>query len=119
MKQLIRAALRAWHTPGGTPDSLMEGLLLVHEQRQALAQAAGSPSALRLATNNVLLSGIETLELINAPEAAALRSHYLDKLKTRALANSLKLSRDQANRLLDSAIGRLSEILLHREREAR
>lgn len=119
MKRLVRAALRAWHTPGGAPASLMDGLLLVYEQRQALAQAAGSPSALRLATNNVLLSGIEALELINSAEAAALRSHYLDRLKTRALANSLKLSRDQTNRLLDSATGRLAEILLHREREAR
>jgi predicted DNA-binding protein (UPF0251 family) len=119
MKRLVRAALRAWHTPGGTPASLMEGLLLVHEQRQALAQAAGSPSALRLATNHVLLSGIEALELLNAAEANALRSHYLDKLKTRALANRLKLSRDQANRLLNSATGRLAEILLHREHQAR
>lgn len=119
LQRWVRAALRAWHTPGGTPASLMEGLLLVYQQREALGQVAGSPSALRLATNHVILSGLEALELISPPEAAALRRHYLDKLKTGALANSLRLSRDQVNRLLASAIGRLSEIILYREREAR
>jgi hypothetical protein len=97
----------------------MEGLLLVHEERQKLA-AAASPSARRRATNQVLLSALEALEQLNAVEASALRSHYLDKLKTIALANRLNLrGRDQVNRLLKAATHRLSEIIWHREQAAR
>lgn len=119
LQRLVKAALRAWHTPGGTAASLLQGLLLVYEQRHRLTEADG-PSALRLATNRVLLDGLERLELLDTTEVEALRSHYLQKLKSVALANRLKRrNRDQVNRLLAQAIRHLAEILVTREQAAR
>ena len=52
LRKNVHAALRAWHTIGGSPEDLLESLLLVKERRKRVAND-GSPATLRLATNQI------------------------------------------------------------------
>lgn len=114
----VHAALRAWHTIGGTSENLLDSLLLVQESRQDVAEG-GSAAMLRLATNEVLLSAIQEMAGKDAEGARILRARFVDRDTIQKTAYRFNLSPDQVNRLQRRAIERLTELLLGREMAAR
>lgn len=118
LRSRVHAALRHWHTVGGTSANLLEELLLVQEQRTQHAPDEG-PGPRRLAANTVLLAGLEELGADNALEASVLRHRFLEGHKGLTVAHLLNVSRDHVNRVQKSALEHLTEILMRREAEAR
>lgn len=110
----IHAALRAWHKTGGTPKDLLESLLLVQERRAEVAKD-GSPTQLRLATNQVLLEGIEELASQDETAARILRLRFPEDNSLLMVANKLNVSEHTVSRLQRAAIDRLAEIIHGRE----
>jgi hypothetical protein len=124
LQPYVHRALRAWHTVGGSPDNLLGFLHLVQEREGGVGpgdsagnRAAGenNPVALRLATNQVLLEGIEELALRNSNGARVLSARFPDDKTIRMVANKLNVSQDQVSRLQRAAIHDLTAILLRRE----
>ena len=118
----IHAALRAWHKPGGDLQELLDSLMLVQEQRTAVA-ADGSPAKLRLAANLVLLDAIEELEKQDQYGAQILRWRFPDNNTIEQVAHRLNVSTHTVNRTQRAAITSLSEIIFaheqhHREQHA-
>jgi hypothetical protein len=110
----IHAALRAWRKTGGTPKDLLEALLLVQERRADVAKD-GSPTQLRLATNRVLLDGIEELASQDETAARILRLRFPEDNLLMMVANKLNISEYTVSRLQRTAIERLAEIIHGRE----
>lgn len=110
----ISAALRAWHTPGGTPEDLLESLLLVQERRADVGDK-DSPALLRLATNQVLLEGIEELASQDETAARVLRLRFSEGNSLLMVANKLNVSEHTVSRLQRAAIDRLAEVIHGRE----
>lgn len=117
----VHAALRSWYVTESSDRDLLEGLLLVQEQRRDLAGPAGtsSPTAQRLATNQLLLEGIEELERQDQTGARVLRQRFADDNTLLAVAHQLNVSEHSVSRIQRAAIGRLAEILYNREMAAR
>ena len=114
---LVHAALRAWHTVG-TADNLLEGLLLIQEERGSIT-ASTSPTAMRLATNRVLLAGIEELESGDQLEAEILRMRFADGNTLMMVANRINASEHTVSRVQRAAIVSLSNVLYEKEMDAR
>jgi hypothetical protein len=124
LQPTVHRALRAWHTVGGPPDSLL-GFLHLVQQRESVAAMGGvggksggdshNPVAVRLATNQVLLEGIEELATRNATGARVLSARFPDNNTLVMVANQLNVSQDQISRLQRAAIHDLTAILLRRE----
>jgi hypothetical protein len=114
----VHAALRAWHSLGGTPEDLLEPLLLVQERRAATA-GENNPAAARYATNHVLMSGLDELATQDDLAAQVLRARFLDDHKIRAVASKLNMSVDSVNRVQAVAIQRLAQIVWNHEQELR
>lgn len=110
LRPAVQAALRAWHTVGGSPDTLLENLLLVRTRRAEL-ESDSNPAAQRRATNDVLLAAIDELETQDRPGATVLRMRFLDADKALRVASRMNLSRDSVNRIQGKAIERLTTIL--------
>lgn len=110
----VHAALRAWNSPGGSPESLLENLLIVRERRNSLGDRA-NPSMLRLATSQVLLEAIETLEEHDRKGARVLRLRFSDDNSLLMVANKLHVSEDTVSRLQRAAIEQLVDTLLAKE----
>ncbi len=110
----IHKALRAWRSIGGNPEDLLESLQLVQTRRAALA-GGDSPSRKRLATNAVLLEGIETLEPHDQTGAQVLRLRFPENDTITAVANKLNVSEHTVSRMQKAAITQLSQIIYDRE----
>lgn len=110
----IHAALRAWRKTGGTPNNLLEATLLVQESRADVAKN-GSPTQLRLATNLVLLDGIDELASQDETAARILRLRFPEDNSLLMVANKLNVSEHTVSRLQRAAIERLTEIIYGRE----
>ncbi|MFQ5615344.1 MAG: NB-ARC domain-containing protein [Anaerolineales bacterium] len=110
----VHKALRAWNTIGGTDENLMGFLLLVKDRRAAVASDS-NPTALRLATNQLLLDGIEELAKQDAEGARVLRDRFPNNHAIAKVARKLNMSADQVNHRQRGAISSLSRILLGRE----
>ena len=118
LKTGIHAALRAWRMIGGSPENLLDSLLLVQKQR-AKTPVQNNPSLLRLATNQVILNAIEELKTHDQTGAQVLRLRFLDDKTIVAVANQLNVSEHTVSRLQRQAIERLSEILFSHEAQIR
>lgn len=114
LRSEIHMALRAWHKTGGTPESLLEPLLLVQERRADVAKD-GSPTLLRLATNHVLHDGIEELAAQDETAARILRLRFSTARSLLMVANGLNISEYTVSRLQATAIHQLAEIIYGRE----
>lgn len=110
----VHTALRAWNDPGGSSESLLAVLRLVQTQRRAIG-GAQTPTTLRLAANQVLLSGIEALEIQDAALARVLRVRFIEGKTLYAVANSLNVSEHTVSRLQRAAIELLAEIIRSQE----
>lgn len=111
LRKDVHAALRAWHTIGGTPKNLLSSLLLVQERRRRVA-ADGSPATLRLATNQILLEAIEELEKYEEFRANVLRGRFSDQNTILSVAYTYNVSPDHVNREQREAISQITDILL-------
>lgn len=114
LQSQIHTALRAWRKTGGMPENLLESLLLVQERRVDIARD-GSPTQLRLATNQVLLNGIEELTSQDETAARILRLRFPEDNSLLMVANKLNVSEHTVSRLQRAAIDRLTEIIHGRE----
>ncbi|MFQ5616542.1 MAG: NB-ARC domain-containing protein [Anaerolineales bacterium] len=118
LKTALHTALHARRTVGGTAESLLAFLLLVQEQRACVARD-GSPATLRLATNQVLETGLQILAKQNAQQAAVLRARFPEDNTLRATGNRLNLSSEQVSRIQKKALNSLAAILLDQEQTVR
>lgn len=118
---LVHAALRSWYMTGNDSQALMDGLLIVQEQRRGLPgmTEASSATARRLATNQLLLEGIEELERQDPNGARVLRLRFADDNTLLAVAHQMNVSEHSVSRIQRSAINRLAEIIYSREMATR
>ncbi len=113
LKVKVHEALKAWHVSTGTPDNLLENLSLVQVERKAMAhQENGAP---RLATNKVLLAGMQELAIEDAVGEEILQLRFPVGLPLKKVAHKINLSIDTVSRLQRKAIERLTAILYRRE----
>jgi hypothetical protein len=120
----VHSALRAWFLTEDTDDNFLAGLLLVQEQRRSLHEApdapvSTSPTARRLATNQILLEAIEELESQDPTGAKVLRLRFADDNTLIMVAHRLNMSEHTVSRRQRASIGRLAEIHYEREMLAR
>jgi len=115
---LVHAALRAWYNTGPDNKELLDGLILTQDRRRGELNST-NPTALRLATNQILLEGIEELETRDQTGGRVLRSRFADDDTLMAVAHRLNVSEHTVSRLQRSAINHLAEILFEREMAAR
>lgn len=118
MTPQVHAALRAWYGTAGDDKELLEGLFLVQEKRRARSDST-TPTALRLATNEVLLEGIDELGIGDPEAATILKMRFVDDSTLARVALKTNQSEDSVSRKQRSAIGSLTEILCEREVKAR
>lgn len=111
-------ALSHSHKGTADPKTLLGDLLLVQQKRQEL-EAQNFPTRLRLATNEVLLSGLENLKKQFSKEAQILHHRFLDGLTIEQTSEKVGYGPDHANRLQREGIKHLAEILLSQEQAAR
>lgn len=114
LQSAVRAALRAWQHVGGTPENLLEFLLLV-QQRRVDVVVDVDPATIRLATNQVLLKTIDVLEMQDQEGAQVLRSRFVNNNKILLVANQMNVSEHTVSRLQRKAIERLTKILFDQE----
>lgn len=117
LQKNIHEALRAWQKFNNTVENLLSDLLLVQQERQSLISA--SPTALRLATNQVLLEHIKALGEHEQQAAKILTMRFIDDVVIKIVANRLNLSPDQVKRQQATAIESLASLIFARETAAR
>ena len=113
-KKSVHQALRAWHTSGGTPENLLSSLLQVQTRRMEL-NAEGSPALMRLATNEVLLQGIEELAVQDETAARVLNLRFPANKSLLMVAHQLNVSDHTVSRQQREAINQLAHILQTQE----
>lgn len=118
LKQHIHAALRAWHSANSTPDNLLASLLLVQLKRQNL-NLDDNPTFFRLATNQVLLDGIEKLKAQDEMSARILQLRFPDNNSLLMVANNLNVSEHTVSRLQRAAIEQLAHVIYEQEQAMR
>lgn len=109
----VHTALRAWREPGA-PESLLSFLLLV-QQRQPRPGQQDNATLQRLATNEVLLDGIDTLQTQDEQLAYVLRQRFPDNRSIIEVSNQLNVSEHTVSRYQRTAIERLAEIIFTKE----
>ncbi|MEZ4645484.1 MAG: NB-ARC domain-containing protein [Chloroflexota bacterium] len=119
LKQDIHAALKAWQSGHNTPENLLESLLLVQIQRQKREQASDHASLLRLATNEVLLEGINKLAKQDEMAANILQMRFPDNNPLLMAANKFNVSEHTVSRMQREAIEQLTRIIAHEEEQIR
>lgn len=113
----VHTALRDWKSVNSDSDSFLEFLLLVQKQRAMLGDT--SPANLRLATNEVLLSGLNILKTQDQEGAQVLRERFANNQKIITVANQMNVSQNTVSRLQSKAIQQLAEILYTQEMSLR
>lgn len=113
----VHSALKAWHGIGGTSENLLESLRLVVMRR--LPSAEADSHAKRLATNEILLAGIDILEALDPTSALVLRLRFPENEKIMTVAHKLNMSEHTISRLQKAAIGRLAEVIYDQEMSLR
>jgi predicted DNA-binding protein (UPF0251 family) len=110
----VHAALKAWHGISGNTENLLESLRLVQARRSTMA-GSESPSYKRLATNEILLEGIDALEAHDQTGAQVLRLRFPENNKIMAVAHSMNISEHTVSRIQKAAIVQISQIIYDQE----
>lgn len=92
LRSEIQAALRSGRKTCGAPEDLLASLLLVQERRADVAEDTRPTQQLRLATNHVLLDGIEELASQDETAARILRLRFPENNSLLMVANKLNVS---------------------------
>ena len=108
----VHAALKAWHGISGNPENLLESLRLVQAYRSSGNE---SPSYKRLATNKLLLEGIDALEAHDQTGAQVLRLRFSENNKIMAVAHTMNVSDHTVSRIQKAAIEQLAQIIYEQE----
>lgn len=116
LRTAVPKALRAWSNLAGTADDLLTQLLIVQHE---LSNGNGSSPTSRLATNQVLLNGIQMLQRQDPTGAKILNLRFMDAETVLMVASKLNLSEDQVKRRQRDAIHRLTQILWEQETAVR
>lgn len=114
LRTAIPKALRAWSSIAETADNLLTPLLIVQQEL-----TNGSVSSGRLATNQILLNGIQQLQKQDPTGAQILTLRFMDGATILMTASRLNLSEDQVKRRQRDAIRRLTQILWEQETAVR
>ncbi|MCB8980675.1 MAG: hypothetical protein H6657_24965 [Ardenticatenaceae bacterium] len=117
LKSDVHAALKHWHSVDDKSKHLLSNLLLVQNKRRSLGPP--TPSALRLATNKVLLEGLEQLENQHPQAAAILQKRFLDQKNILKVSQQLHLTVDQVKHHQRDALLQLANILYAQEVKVR
>lgn len=112
----IQAALHAWRDLAGDAANLLEELLLVQLER---ASMSSSPTTRRLATNQVLMQGLDMLKQQNPVGADILSLRFMDEETVLMVARKLDLSEDQVKRRQREAITDLTGVIWEQETAVR
>lgn len=110
LQEYVHKALRAWHETKETPETTLPGLLTVRARSKAL-QEAGEPLPKRLAANEILLEGLETLAEKDKIGEQILRERFLNDETIISVGYKLKIGEDQVNRGQRKALELLTELL--------
>lgn len=116
LQTAVTAALKNWADLIGTTTNLLENLLLVQQERN---KTANTPAAHRLAANQILLDGIESLSRQDPTGAKILSLRFMDGNTVLMAAHKLNLSEDQLKRRQRTAIRRLTDLIWERETAVR
>ena len=108
IEERVAYALKAWHAPVSNADNLLHDLLIVQDVQQG---GGDDVAALRLATNQILLQGIEALALQDRELAQVLRLRFIDKQKLWAVANTMAISEQTVSRLQKKGLHQLALII--------
>lgn len=117
LKTNVHTALKHWHTVDDHAEPLLSYLLLVQNQYHELGPQ--TPTASRLATNKVLLAGLELLEKQQPQAADLLKKRFLDQETIQRVSRQLGLSVDQVKHKQRQALELLAVILYASEIEVR
>ncbi len=118
LRAAVHAALRAWHASRSMTPGILDSLL-IHQERPAGSSDQSNPTVSRLATNQLLLEAIETLEEQDQMGGRILRLRFADDNTLLMVANKLNVSEHTISRMQRTAIDRLAEIVYEREVAAR
>lgn len=117
LKNAIHSALRNWTAQSGDLESYLENLLLVQLKREKIQ--GSSPTAYRLAANQVLLDGVEALRVQDETSADLLLARFMDGEKLQSIAYKQHMSLDQVKRRQREALIRLAQIIWNQETAVR
>ena len=117
LKNAIHSALRNWTAQSGDLQSYLEDLLLVRKKREKIQ--GSSPTAYRLAANQVLHDGVEALRVQDEVSAALLLARFMDGEKLQSIAYKQHMSLDQVKRRQRNAIENLTQIIWNQETAVR
>ena len=113
----IKSALHAWGELAGTSANLLEELFLIQLEREKIE--SNSPTMRRLATNQVLMQGIEMLRQQDHEGADILSMRFMEGDTVLMVGRKLGLSEDQVKRRQRAAIINLAQIIGERETAVR
>lgn len=117
LRTAVHAALRNWTEQTGNATSFLESLLLVRLKRDQMQGT--SPTAYRLAANQVLMEGIEALRVQNEASANLLNARFLDGATLQEIALRRHMSIDQIKRRQREAITGLTQFIWEQETAVR
>lgn len=117
LKKAIHSALRNWTTQSGDIESYLEDLLLVRAKREKIQ--GSSPTAHRLAANQVLHDGVESLRVQDEAGANLLLTRFMDGEKLQSIAYKQHMSLDQVKRRQREAIVNLTQVIWEQETTVR
>lgn len=117
LKTDVHLALKHWHTVDDHAEPLLTYLLLGQANYQELGPQ--TPATARLATNRVLLAGLELLEKQQPQAANLLKKRFLDQETAQRAGQQLGLSLDQVKHQQRQALALLANILYALEMELR
>lgn len=112
----VRKALSSWDKQNADPETLLNYLLSVQGEQEAL-NAGGNPALLRAATNQVLKDAVKDLEKQNARSAKVLKHRFMEKRAIQEVAHMMNFSTHQISRMQRDGIEQLVEILQGREQD--
>lgn len=117
LRKAIQNALRSWHKLSKNGAGLLEELQLVQTILKDMIEV--TPTARRLATNEVLRKGVDILSKQDEQASKILIRRFMDKDMTKQVALQFDLSEDQVKRSQRDAIIQLTHIIMGQELQHR